>query len=222
MVPVHSPMMCTAIYMKKYMNITDNIAFISPCIAKKMEITDPNCGGYVSYNVTFDKLMKKIGNEYNSCAPYTDEPEYGLGSLYPMPGGLRENVEHFLGKEQIVRQVEGEHEAYHYLTEYAERIKQHKQEPFMVDILNCSKGCIYGTATDPERNTDDVMLTLSKMRNSKLEQSSGKKPFGKKSKSPWAADETPEQRPSAGTGKGGAGDPPAEAGRYYGAFRDPQ
>lgn len=104
----------------------------------------------------------------------TDELEYGLGSLYPMPGGLRENVEHFLGKEQIVRQVEGEHEAYHYLREYAGRIKQHKQEPFMVDILNCSRGCIYGTATDPERNADDVMLTLAKMRNSKLEQSSGK------------------------------------------------
>lgn len=194
LVPVHSPMMCTAIYMKKYMNVTDEIAFISPCIAKKMEITDPNCGGYVSYNVTFEKLMKKIGSEYNSCAPYTDELEYGLGSLYPMPGGLRENVEHFLGKEQIVRQVEGEHEAYHYLQEYAERIKQHKQEPFMVDILNCSKGCIYGTATDPERNTDDVMLTLSKMRNSKLEQSTGKKPFGKKSKSPWAAEEIPARR----------------------------
>lgn len=194
LVPVHSPMMCTAIYMKKYMNVTDEIAFISPCIAKKLEITDPNCGGYVSYNVTFDKLMKKIGSEYNSCAPYTDELEYGLGSLYPMPGGLRENVEHFLGKEQIVRQVEGEHEAYHYLTEYAGRISQHKQEPFMVDILNCSKGCIYGTATEPERNTDDVMLTLAKMRNSKLEQGSGKKPFGKKSKSPWAAGETPDQR----------------------------
>ncbi len=194
LMPVHSPMMCTAIYMKKYMNVTDEIAFISPCIAKKLEITDPNCGGYVSYNVTFDKLMKKIGSEYNSCAPYTDELEYGLGSLYPMPGGLRENVEHFLGKEQIVRQVEGEHEAYHYLTEYAGRIRQHKQEPFMVDILNCSKGCIYGTATEPERNTDDVMLTLAKMRNSKLEQGSGKKPFGKKSKSPWAAGEAPDQR----------------------------
>ena len=64
----------------------------------------------------------------------------------------------------------------------------------MVDILNCSRGCIYGTATDPERNTDDVMLTLAKMRNSKLEQSPGKKPFGKKSKSPWAADETPDHR----------------------------
>lgn len=194
MIPVHSPMIYTAIYMKKYMNVTDEIAFISPCIAKKLEITDPSCAGYVSYNVTFEKLMKKIGNGYNSCTPYTDELEYGLGSLYPMPGGLRENVEHFLGKEQIVRQVEGEHEAYHYLRKYAGRIKQHKQEPFMVDILNCSRGCIYGTATDPERNTDDVMLTLAKMRNSKLEQSSGKKPFGKKSKSPLAADETPDQR----------------------------
>lgn len=110
----------------------------------------------------------------------TDELEYGLGSLYPMPGGLRENVEHFLGKEQIVRQVEGEHEAYHYLREYAGRIKQHKQEPFMVDILNCSRGCIYGTATDPGRNTNDVMLTLAKMRNSKLEQNSGKKALREK------------------------------------------
>ena len=44
MVPVHSPMMCTAIYMKKYMNVTDEIAFLSPCIAKKLEITDPKCG----------------------------------------------------------------------------------------------------------------------------------------------------------------------------------
>jgi hypothetical protein len=47
-------------------------------------------------------MMKYIGNDYEGCEPYTDELEYGLGSLYPMPGGLRENVEHFLGKEQVV------------------------------------------------------------------------------------------------------------------------
>lgn len=99
LMPIHSPMMCTAIYMKKYMNISDEIAFLSPCIAKKTEIVDANCGGYVKYNVTFDKLIKKIGNQYQSCQPYTDELEYGMGSLYPMPGGLKENVEHFLGKE---------------------------------------------------------------------------------------------------------------------------
>lgn len=197
MVPVHSPMMCTAIYMKKYMNITDDIAFISPCIAKKLEITDLNCKGYVSYNVTFEKLMETIGNEYESCTPYTDELEYGLGSLYPMPGGLRENVEHFLGKEQIVRQVEGEHEAYEYLKSYANRIQQHKELPFMVDILNCAKGCLYGTATDPARATDDVMLTIAKLRNSKTtEPAANKSHFGKraKNKSPWAGSLTPQER----------------------------
>lgn len=64
----------------------------------------------------------------------------------------------------MVRQVEGEKEAYRYLHEYLERIKKNKRQPFMVDILNCSKGCIYGTATELERNTDDVMLTLSDMK----------------------------------------------------------
>ena len=111
--------------------------------------------------------MQAIGKEYESCEPYTDELEYGLGALYPMPGGLRENVEHFLGREQVVRQVEGEHEAYEYLRAYAKRIQKQEQLPFMVDILNCAKGCLYGTATEPERNTDDVMFTMAKMRNTK-------------------------------------------------------
>lgn len=196
LVPVHSPMMCTAIYMKKYMQVSDSIAFISPCIAKELEITDKNCGGYVSYNVTFEKLMKVIGKEYESCEPYTDELEYGMGSLYPMPGGLRENVEHFLGKEQVVRQVEGEHEAYEYLRTYATRIQKQQQLPFMVDILNCEKGCLYGTATEPERNTDDVMLTMAKMRNTRNTETTQKGRFGKKhkSKSPWAEELLPQER----------------------------
>ncbi|MCM1258174.1 MAG: methyl-accepting chemotaxis protein [Roseburia sp.] len=164
MMPIHSPMMCMAVYIKKYLKIADDLAFISPCIAKKIEITDENCKGYVKYNVTFKKLMQEIGGEYEKCQEYNDELEYGLGSLYPMPGGLKENVEHFLGKSQVIRQVEGEQEAYRYLEKYLDRIEEGRELPFMVDILNCSKGCIYGTATDPQRNTDDVMLALSKMR----------------------------------------------------------
>lgn len=194
LMPVHSPMMCTAIYVRKYLGITDELAFISPCIAKKLEITDKNCGDYVKYNVTFHKLMKHIGNAYSKCSEFNDEIEYGLGSLYPMPGGLKENVEYFLGKAQVIRQVEGEHEAYEYLHKYLDRVNTKKELPFMVDILNCAKGCIYGTATEPERNTDDVLLTLSKMRTinkSNAEHSL----FSKKEKSPWAADgTTTEQR----------------------------
>ena len=179
MMPIHSPMMCMAIYIKKYLKNDDELAFNSPCIAKKTEITDPNCYGYV---------------KYQGCKEYEDELEYGMGALYPMPGGLRENVEHFLGKEQVVRQVEGEEEAYRYLHEYLERIRTNRRQPFMVDILNCSKGCIYGTATEPERNTDDVMLTLSDMRNRASDRTETKKGlFWKKGKngSPWD-DSVPE------------------------------
>ncbi len=193
MMPVQSPMMCMAIYIKKYLNLSDDLAFISPCIAKKIEITDANNHGYVKYNVTFLKLMRHIGSNYIASKEYTDELEYGLGSLYPMPGGLRENVEHFLGKGQVVRQVEGEQEAYRYLEEYAERIRHGKELPFMVDILNCSRGCIYGTATDPAKNTDDVILTLSKMRNMDRQQEGGRL-LRKKTKTPWTEQIAPKER----------------------------
>ena len=52
--PVQSPMMCAAIYCRKTLGITDKLAFISPCIAKKMEIESERGKGMISYNVTFD------------------------------------------------------------------------------------------------------------------------------------------------------------------------
>lgn len=194
LVPIHSPMMCMAVYVRKYLGIQDELAFISPCIAKKMEIEDENCGGYVKYNVTFKKLMQTIDGKFENAPEYMDELEYGMGSLYPMPGGLRENVEHFLGKEHVVRQVEGEREAYHFLKDYLYRCGHGRELPFMVDILNCSRGCIYGTATEPERNTEDVILTLSRMRSGKKKDVKKDGLFGRKNKSPWSQELAPAQR----------------------------
>lgn len=165
LVPVHSPLMCGAIYVKKYMKITDKLAFISPCIAKKSEISRPQNKNYVSYNVTFDHLMKKLAGVSLAGYDASDEIEYGLGGLYPQPGGLRENVEHFLGKDVMVRQIEGEKHAYHFLEVYAERVKNGKKLPFMVDALNCGGGCIYGTATDPANaDNDDILFEIHKQR----------------------------------------------------------
>ncbi len=193
LVPVQSPMMCMAIFIKKYLNISDDLAFISPCIAKKMEIEDANNHGYVKYNVTFAKLMKQIGTSYTSSPEYTDELEYGLGALYPMPGGLKENIEHFLGKSKIVLQVEGEKEAYEYLQEYQKRVENKAELPFMVDILNCAKGCIYGTATEPKRNTDDVRLTLLKLRAAEKSDVHNVR-LKKVEKSPWSERIAPSKR----------------------------
>ena len=160
LVPLHSPMMAEAVYLKKYKKVTEDLVFLSPCIAKKLEINDKNTGGYIKYNVTFKKLMEAIGGAYHNAKEAEEESSYGLGARYPKPGGLKECVHFFLGNQTAVLQVEGEEEAYKFLKEYAHRKTNH---PFMVDILNCQKGCIRGTATDEKIDDIDVELAINEM-----------------------------------------------------------
>ena len=163
--PVQSPMMCAAIYARNEMKITDKLAFISPCIAKKMEIDDPNNKGIVSYNVTFDHLIKYV-REHNISGPLqSDEIEYGLGSIYPMPGGLKENVYWLLGESVFIRQMEGEKHMYHYLENNAKNLAGGQTPYLFVDALNCSSGCIYGTGCEAEKaEKDDTLCALLRIR----------------------------------------------------------
>lgn len=163
--PVQSPLMCAAIYARKQMNITDKLAFISPCIAKKAEISDPNNHGYVTYNVTFDHLMKYVKEHPLTGELRSDEIEYGLGSIYPMPGGLKENVRWFLGDSVFVRQMEGEKHMYHYLEKNKKRLVKGDMPYLFLDALNCSAGCIYGTGCEAEKSEEeDVLCSLHEIR----------------------------------------------------------
>ncbi|MCL2199580.1 MAG: methyl-accepting chemotaxis protein [Defluviitaleaceae bacterium] len=159
--PIHSPMICTAIYAKKYKGITDDFAFISPCIGKKDEIEDPNTQGYIKYNVTYRKLeeyMKKNGVSLSGF-PKTgfDSDEAGLGGIYSRHGGLRENVEFYLGSDVWVKQMEGETATYRYLDGYAKRNKQGGGvQPILLDVLNCLHGCNIGTGCTHNDDLIDI------------------------------------------------------------------
>lgn len=167
LVPIHSPMMCAAIYARKYMNISDKLAFISPCIAKKSEISDPNTYGYISYNLTFDHLMNYVRENGVYGENISDEIDYGLGSVYPMPGGLKENVYWFCGEDMFIRQVEGKKHAYKFLEDYENRVRSGSAQPFMVDILNCDKGCLYGTGIEEEKAaSENTFYAIQKIRSS--------------------------------------------------------
>ena len=165
--PVQSPLMCAAIYARKELGITDSFAFISPCIAKKLEIEDPDNKGLVEYNVTFRHLMAAVKERGIYGDPVSDEVEYGLGSIYPMPGGLRDHVKWFLGDGAFIRQLEGERHMYEYLKAHAKTIAD-KEIPFLfIDALNCKNGCLCGTATDPEiSSTDKALFNLLNIRES--------------------------------------------------------
>ncbi len=186
LMPVHSPMMCSAIYMKKYLGVTDKLAFISPCIAKKSEIDDPNNKGYISYNITFDHLMQYVRKHNLMAEPAENEIEYGLGSIYPMPGGLKENVYWFCGEDVFIRQIEGEKHAYHFLEDYKERVLHNKDLPFMVDALNCGSGCLYGTGIEPDKaESDDILYELQKIKAASKQKKAG---------TAWNRNATPKAR----------------------------
>ena len=184
--PVQSPLMCAATYARRELGVTDKFAFISPCIAKKLEIDDPNNRGLVQYNVTFEHLMAYARTHHVSGEPCTDEIEYGLGSIYPMPGGLKENVLWLLGDEAFIRQVEGEKRLYHYLEQNKRRLLEGKTPFLFVDALNCERGCICGTGTEPSLSaTDDALYSLRDIREAVKKNVGG---------SAWSRHASPEER----------------------------
>ena len=100
--------------------------------------------------------MKYVKENNIKGQPCSDEIEYGLGSVYPTPGGLKENVYWLLGESVFIRQMEGEKRMYKFLMENKERIENSKTPYLFIDALNCENGCICGTGTDSEiSKTDD-------------------------------------------------------------------
>lgn len=180
--PIHSPMMCTAVYLRKYKNVTNKLAFLSPCIGKIDEINEKNTAGLVQYNVTYAKLEQYLAENGINLASFPEvdfeEESCGLGLTFSRPGGLRENVE-FLTKDAWIRQIEGPTHVYHYLDEYAERVQAGKPIPLLVDILNCLCGCNLGTGTNKAMPLDDIDYHMNELKQQKIKEHTQNKVFKK-------------------------------------------
>jgi len=157
-------MLCTAVYMKRYDKVNDKIAALSPCIAKAHEFDET---GYVTYNVTLKKLYEYI-RSYNIQLPrgpfQFDHEEAALGRLYSMPGGLKENVEFYLGKQLRIDQAEGTEIVYDALSLFSKQ--QERDLPAIFDVLNCAEGCNIGTGCVHERNRFEVSAIMDQNRKS--------------------------------------------------------
>ncbi len=180
--PIHSPMMCTAVYLKKYENVDDKLAFLSPCIGKIDEINEKDTGGLVHYNVTYAKIeqyLKQNGINLNNYQEADfEDAGCGLGLTFSRPGGLRENVE-FHTKDAWIRQIEGPGHVYHYLEEYAKRVRDSKPIPLLVDILNCLCGCNIGTGSNKAIAIDDIDCKMNELKQAKVKEQSKNKLFKK-------------------------------------------
>lgn len=168
--PIHSPMMCTAIYLNKYLKVNDKLGFLSPCIAKKSEMQDPNTNKLVKYNITFKNLfdyIKSKGIDLSSFSKWDFAVHsYLAGDIYSMPGGLKENVCLYT-KDAFIKQVEGPQQAYKYLDEYAQRCTSGNTLPLLVDILNCQNGCNIGTGTIKENSITELEEKVHSLKTNK-------------------------------------------------------
>ena len=162
--PVHSPMMSTAIYMRRYQDINGKLAAISPCIAKANEFEET--GNLISYNVTFRKLEEYIARSGGSLPAETgdyDHPQTWPGSTYSYPGELKEKVEFFLGSALRVDKSEGPSVVYKALDKFVK--DQPLNWPMVFDVLNCCEGCNLGTGTVHGRSAFEAAAAIENAGN---------------------------------------------------------
>lgn len=160
--PIHSPIACAAVYVKKYLKWTDPIIAITPCVAKKQEFVET---GLVDYNVTFRKLSEYIEknglmiseNEGNGFTYDFEHMQGQVGAIYPRPGGLRDNI--WLHDPDIdIATSEGVHNVYPDLDEYA--TLSDNEKPTVFDVLSCQEGCNVGAGSGTSQTRFGIMAVM--------------------------------------------------------------
>ena len=181
LVPIHSPISCAAIYIKKYLHRDEPIAVLSPCIAKKQEFNETKL---VNYNVTFKKLKEWFeANNIHLATHSIQDFEYEfsdrqgqVGSIYPRPGGLRDNI--WLHNPDInITTSEGVHKVYPELNMYAEM--PDFKHPEVFDVLSCEFGCNVGPASGTDKSIFDVMATMREVEKASKKKRKQSGLFGK-------------------------------------------
>lgn len=160
--PVHSPMACTAIYMRQ-LGITHSIASISPCIAKTRE---HRATGLIQYNVTFKRLYEYI-EQHELVVPRNgsgfDHIYSGKGTLFPLPGGFIENISLLSDQCLHTEKAEGS-SVYKYLKQYVR--EDDWNLPDIFDVLNCGDGCLIGSASVDKDNVFSIRKKMHDTRQS--------------------------------------------------------
>lgn len=146
--PVHSPILCGAVYLRKYLGLSCKIAALTPCIAKRDEF---RATGLVDYNVTFQRLGElleqkgfRLADQKGKRSNFEfDGPQGIMGAIYPRPGGLKACLELEAPALNVISS-EGTDHIYRELAQYPE--VSARDLPDVFDVLSCGRGCGSGPA----------------------------------------------------------------------------
>lgn len=146
--PVGSPVHNLAVYVKS-LDPEAELAFISPCLAKRREFQD---SGLIKYNVTYQSMLKILQENHLDLdsmhnGQFDNVVPAGIATKFSAPGGLKEAYLYHYPEtpSSSIAKVDGWSVYEGYLRELEESInKDLPNMPLIVDILSCDNGCNMG------------------------------------------------------------------------------
>jgi len=162
--PVHSPMLCSAIYVNKYLGNKDILVGLSPCLAKNDEFENT---GVIKYNVTFRKLAEYLKSHHIECSShamnFTWSDTKGFdGAYYPVPGGLKDCLKTHAPELDVITS-EGVQKVYDDFDTYLEA--RFDSRPAVYDVLSCEFGCNSGAGATDNFNLFDAYSLMTAVKN---------------------------------------------------------
>lgn len=152
-IPVQSPPLCTAIFVQKYLGDDSKLAYLSSCVSRREEFDLASSGNRIAYSVTFDHLMKRIGEvDMSGCSAEPELIAPGSGNIICASGGLRNYMASLFSEDEIItsyNKLDGRTKAL-----LASTTSEGIKHPLMVSIVGCEYGCTHGAGGDPKHRDD--------------------------------------------------------------------
>ncbi len=173
-IPVESPSVSLTIYLKKYLKITDDLVYLSPCISKIGTQKSKSEYGNVDYHVTFKHLFEKFKklhiskDELDTYYAEADLTSDGMGNIFSVKEGFIEAVRPFFDRNATFR-------CYNTLNENLIRTLKlinlsNSSHPLLAEINSCEEGCISSVGNDNYiRNYETIMCQYEEKRKKALD-----------------------------------------------------
>ena len=145
-VPVASPALTHAKFLKKTLGDDIRVVFVGPCIAKKEESdTHKNL---IDFALTYDEVklwLKELDRkvEQGDCLEENFVPEVAYeGGLYPLDGGMNETIRKVGVKENVQLHQVCSLETFDLAVDCF--INDNLKNPIFIEALACAGGCMHG------------------------------------------------------------------------------
>lgn len=144
MIPVQSPAMCTAIYVRKYLGVEGKLAYLNPCISQCKERISKDNEGLIDYSFTFSSFSRFLRKELTHSSDVEVElRSKDPGNVIGYRNGFIDAVSMAFDKGEVFSHYPGLEAASLQMLN-AVALSNNVGHPLMVTINACQDGCVRG------------------------------------------------------------------------------